>query len=655
MFKKVQLRFFAIITSILLAIFIALLASINLIMEAVMKKQSQTVLKQIALSIEYDSETSSFVYFPEPKKPDNKPDDEPPPPDDIPVQGEPSTDAATESSDAAESESNDPTEGTQGSTSSQPSSTSPNTSAPTNPPVSSTEQGTTGSTQSTQTTAVTDRPTISQTTTQPVTQPPTPPLPPGGEEPYPPKYPNWGNKHEDDYQKYPDYSDDNNDDDDYYDDDYYYNYPMPDDYIQHDFYDYQVTEAVTEPAAETVTEAVIIAEADTDSEDYLSAQEASEGEIVQLSGNSGAAPVLEGFTIVSSAPKKIIRDEVNNNNTKINPAPVPKSLGSIDFFVLMADKNGKYLASLNNETLEREVAQSYINAILGEDITSGMLNNFQFFTMEKENGTVMVFTDKSAEIEMLKQLTRTTILIGAVSFVLLSILAFFLSKKSIQPIKVAFEKQKQFISDASHELKTPLTIISANADVLSDEIGSNKWLVYIKAQTERMNVLVNDLLNLTRLENNTADFICGEFDLSTAVENTALPFECQAFETGRSFEIDIEEGLTLNGSERHVKQMIAIFIDNALKYSNENGTVRVTLKTQGDKRLVSVFNTGQGIKTGEEDKIFERFYRSDDSRARATGGYGLGLAIAKSIIDKHKFKVSVNNTEGESVCFNILM
>jgi signal transduction histidine kinase len=225
----------------------------------------------------------------------------------------------------------------------------------------------------------------------------------------------------------------------------------------------------------------------------------------------------------------------------------------------------------------------------------------------------------------------------------------------MKPIKTAFDKQKQFVSDASHELKTPLTVISTNADVLAGEIGENRWLNYIKSQTDRMNVLVNDLLNLTRLENNNADFIRTDFDLSKAIINTALPFECQAFESNKQFDVDVDKDLIINGSERHIKQMAAIFIDNALKYSGEGGKVRITLRKQGDKKVLTVYNTGKGIKTGEEEKIFERFYRSDQSRNRSTGGYGLGLAIAKSIIDKHKFKVHVDNNEGKNIAFVVVM
>ena len=284
-----------------------------------------------------------------------------------------------------------------------------------------------------------------------------------------------------------------------------------------------------------------------------------------------------------------------------------------------------------------------------------MYHSYQYYQADKSNGNLIVLTDKSYEMDMLRQLKRTTIIIGSIALIILSILAYFLSKKSIQPIKIAFNKQKQFVSDASHELKTPLTVISANTDVLQGEIGENKWLNYIKSQTDRMNVLVNDLLNLTRLENNTVELEYKYFNMSKAIVNTALPFECQAFESNKQFEVDVDDNIMLCGSEKHVKQMAAIFIDNALKYSNDGGTVRVSLKKVGGRKVLSVFNTGEGIKVEDQDKIFERFFRSDESRNRATGGYGLGLAIAKSIIDKHKFKLNIINQPGESVCFAVTM
>ena len=266
-----------------------------------------------------------------------------------------------------------------------------------------------------------------------------------------------------------------------------------------------------------------------------------------------------------------------------------------------------------------------------------------------------MLTDKTAEMNIMHKLKRTTIIVGIISKIFLSVGAYFISGIIVRPIKDTFEKQKQFISDASHELKTPLTVISANADVLYGEIGENKWLNYIQDQAGRMNVLVNDLLSLTRLENKSNNFVQTEFNLSQAIVNTALPFECQAFESNKNFVLNIDDDISVYGSEQHIKQMAGIFIDNALKYSKDGGTVRVSLTKEDGKTVFSVYNTGSGVKEEDKYRIFERFYRSDESRNRSTGGYGLGLAIAKSIIDKHKFKIEVENDEGKSICFIVKM
>ena len=376
--------------------------------------------------------------------------------------------------------------------------------------------------------------------------------------------------------------------------------------------------------------------------------------------------VLDGFTVLSNSDSSTSSSSTSSAGSSSKPAsemgmqyqkvePIPKKLGSIECFAIMADTNGEYLATLNNDKLDKNTAQKYITAILENSDDTDMINSYQFYKTDKSNGTIIVLTDKSSEMDMLSQLKRTTIIIGSIALVILSIFAYFLSARSIQPVKVAFEKQKQFVSDASHELKTPLTVISTNADVLAGEIGENKWLDYIKSQTERMNILVNDLLSLTRMENKNFQLERKYFNLSKAVINTALPFECQAFESNKKFEVNVEDDIMLSGSEKHIKQMTAIFIDNALKYSNDGGTVRVCLKRVGDRKLLSVYNTGEGIKESDTEKIFERFYRSDESRNRSTGGYGLGLAIAKSVIDKHKFKVHVLNQPGKSVCFMVTM
>lgn len=607
MFRKAQLKLFAVITSILLAIFIAVLSSINILTRTFMQRQSREVLQQIACGMEYDEKTETFTFTP--------PDDFDRRHDEPPKKFEKKTESNTLK----------PSETTEEVTSEQET-----TEEVRKIPEETESEMTEGKTEfSAETEQQTEKiPPETEVRTEKVTEsvmseenPPDVNIPdysgqPNGD--------NNGNdnfhRHSDGWQggdkpfdvpPHDDRRPENNQPDNEYNDfgnrwDFNYN----NDY-EHDIF-----------------------KQSWNNSDYI------------------VAPLVS----TSEYRQEDIPEKQPFMDDKKKYEPVPKSFGSIEFFVLMADKNGNYLAVLNNDDIDSETAQIYVNNILNKKENTGMLDSYQFYDVPKNNGTLIAFTDKSDETKVLRQFIRTTIIIGAITLVLLSFAGYFLSKKSIEPIKSAFEKQKQFISDASHELKTPLTVISANADVLSGEIGENRWLNYIKSQTERMNLLVNDLLSLTRLENNTSNFICTDFNLSQAVTNTALPFECRAFETNKKFIVDVEDGITVNGSEQHIKQMVAIFIDNALKYSNDGGMVRVKLKRQGEKKIFSVYNTGSGVKEEEKDRIFERFYRSDDSRSRQNvGGYGLGLAIAKSIIDKHKFKISVENDEGKSICFVIVM
>lgn len=611
MFRNVQLRFVAITMSIILAIFIAVLGSINLIMQTMMQRQSQTVLKKIATNIKYDEKTSVFSFVPE---------GEPVPPstgEKWELSPEQTTQTATQNIETSQ---------TQTSTEAETEISPDNSEAETQPEDSSENIPETSSESLVENTEPentfppeTEYPSDNITEPQPeippepYTRPQYPDYPPNPDYPLKPDYPP-NPDYPPPWEDYPDYEPDDKPDDFEPDDDDDFRPQRPENFNPHFPRDYN------------------------DEDEY------DDDDIENLSFSG--YDILEDYYVLSSVS--------NVQKKHINDIP-PKKIDSIDYFVIMADSSGMLLDIFNNDDIESSLAQRYIDSILDDGAVSGMIESLQFCISQKPNGTVFVFTDKSAEIDMLNSLIKTTFIIGSISFVLLSVLVVFLSRKSIEPLQKAFEKQKQFISDASHELKTPLTIISANADVLAGEIGDNKWLNYIQSQAYRMSLLVNDLLNLTRLENNSADMTFSEFNLSQAVINTALPFECQAFEAHKKFDVDVEENIMLTASERHCKQLFAIFIDNAIKHSNENGEIKVSLQKSGDKKIFSVYNTGSSIRDDEKDKIFERFYRSDDSRSRSTGGYGLGLAIAKSIIDYHRFKLSIENSQGQYIKFIITL
>ncbi|MNW50737.1 Alkaline phosphatase synthesis sensor protein PhoR [compost metagenome] len=234
----------------------------------------------------------------------------------------------------------------------------------------------------------------------------------------------------------------------------------------------------------------------------------------------------------------------------------------------------------------------------------------------------------------------------------------YFANRAIAPVKEAFDKQKQFIADASHELKTPLAIINTNADVLltnPEETISRqaKWLHYIKSETERMSKLTRDLLYLTEMDDAKATVLFSRFDLNEAVESVLLTMEAVIFEKELVLNYDIEPELTAYGNPEQIKQVIMILLDNAVKYANPNGEITLSLKKTHNEMILAVTNTGEGIPPEHLPRIFDRFYRTDASRARKQGGYGLGLAIAKSIVEQHKGRIYAKSTLGQSTTFYV--
>lgn len=339
-----------------------------------------------------------------------------------------------------------------------------------------------------------------------------------------------------------------------------------------------------------------------------------------------------------------------------NPPPVPEGhpmemswFDDMRVMYVFYDNNGEILSyslggnpDMTMDTLEQLAARAK-----SDHKQNGKVSGYLYLLKEKEDGTQLYLLDYSPERDMSARLLKVCLWVGLAAIFVLFIPVIFLSRWVTKPVQVAFDKQKQFIADASHELKTPLTIITTNAEVLQRELPDNKWLVYILEQTGRMKNLINSLLELARLDaySDTGSYLT--FDLSRAVKNAALSFESLAFEYGKSYSMEIEDGFSLHGNETHIKQLVTILLDNAFKYSDEHGTVRICLSAHGDKKMLLVSNTGKGISPEDQKHIFERFYRSDSSRNRQYGGYGLGLSIAQSIVKAHKGHISVKS-DGQS-------
>lgn len=288
-----------------------------------------------------------------------------------------------------------------------------------------------------------------------------------------------------------------------------------------------------------------------------------------------------------------------------------------------------------------------LNYTLENDSEYGKYIDFAFFKMKKPYGQIIVFQDIANYNQTKENLIYISILVYIFSLIIVFIISYFLVKWIIKPVKQNFEMQKQFIANASHELKTPLAIISTNLSILKDEEDLSEqrvWIENTKDEVFKMNKLINELLILSKNETFLENKEKNELNLSDVLINAILPYESLAFEEKRVLKYDIIEDIFIKSYKEDIITIIRILLDNAIKYSKEDDIIEVKLKKENNKIQISVFNTGIGIKEEDRDKIFDRFYRVDTSRNKEIEGYGLGLSIAKKIIENNKWKILI---EGE--------
>lgn len=309
--------------------------------------------------------------------------------------------------------------------------------------------------------------------------------------------------------------------------------------------------------------------------------------------------------------------------------------------------NISQLLVCKNPDMTEDTLIKMADSVRNNSKTEGTKSGYLYLIKSTEEETQVYFLDFSPERNTSIRLLQNCLWIGLAGILVLLIPVTFLSRWISKPVQQAFDKQKQFIADASHELKTPLTIITTNAEVLEGSLPDNKWLTHILEQTGRMKTLINNLLDLARLDSDSTKEKFIAFDLSKSVRNSALSFESIAYEYGKTFTMKIEDGLTLFGNESSIRQLVTILLDNAFKYSEDGGTIALQLYKHNDKKELLVHNTGKGISAKDQKHIFERFYRCDSSRSRESGGYGLGLSIAQSIVEAHKGHIRVKS-DGET-------
>lgn len=319
-------------------------------------------------------------------------------------------------------------------------------------------------------------------------------------------------------------------------------------------------------------------------------------------------------------------------------------------FILVRYSSDNQLISIENslsDSYSDEEIKQYCEEIIEKGKTQGTIAQLRYIYYQDDNGSIIAFIDHTTQVRNGRNLLVISIILGIIGLIVFAFLSYILSGLMVRPVEEAFEKQKQFISDASHELKTPITVILSNSELLEDQIGKNKQIAYIKKECDQMHHLVTSLLTLTRLEQTPYENMekCA-FSLSDALLERILPLESVAFEKGITIQENITPDISFYGVKEQLQQVVTILVDNALTHTDANGTIHVTLnKTQHHIKLM-VSNTGEEIPEEERERLFERFYRVDKARNRASGHYGLGLSIAKTIVNNHKGKIYVECKNG---------
>lgn len=409
--------------------------------------------------------------------------------------------------------------------------------------------------------------------------------------------------------------------------------------------------SVTEPAiTNPVNENNVNNETDKKNQnDIKNSTESSQNKITKASS-------LSKTTVVTNIVSKKIPDEKQLDENF--PDPFKGKVKRTYIYIEFNDINHldsiiyQYCDSENDEAVKKAAVQIF-NSKKDRGKISIDKNKYRYLLKYNppKNNYSIVFLDRTLEISTINRLLFIFIIITGIGLIFIFFISILLANWTIKPVAKAWDQQKQFIADASHELKTPLTVISTNTDVIlsnsNDTVESqSKWLNYIKNETIRMTKLVNSLLYIAKYDANETKILLKKINLSNIISSICLQYEPLIYENNKKLITNIDNNITIMGDEDKIKQLLNILMDNALKYSLNNGIIKISLKKNKQSNVyITVSNSSETINKEQLNKIFDRFFRIDSSRNRKTGGSGLGLNIAKSIVEIHKGSINVMNKD----------
>lgn len=367
-----------------------------------------------------------------------------------------------------------------------------------------------------------------------------------------------------------------------------------------------------------------------------------------LSRNQGVFPEAEG--IMPNEHKA-----PNAPNAQIAPKRFsPETPYESRYFSVLIDESGNIIRADTRRifSVDSESAGEYAEKVYAADNKSGFIHEYRYLRSREGNFTRIIFLDCGRKLDGFYTYLWISIGMTLAGLAVMFFVIVFFAGKIVRPIAESYEKQKQFITDAGHEIKTPLTIINANVDLLEDDPEDADCLHDIRQQAERLTALTNDLVYLARMEETDKPLEMADIAISEIISETAATFRAPALMQEKEFICRIKSGLFMKGNDKAIRQLINITLDNALKYSPEGGTVEIRFEQVKRTLQLNIYNTTETTVNGEElEHVFDRFYRMDKSRNSATGGHGIGLSIAKAIVETHRGTIRAWSSD---VCsFNI--
>ncbi len=341
-----------------------------------------------------------------------------------------------------------------------------------------------------------------------------------------------------------------------------------------------------------------------------------------------------------------------------NPKPwnmSPEAPYETRYFSVLLTEDGSLVSTDTRKiaAVDDTAASDYAAQIIASKKTSGFLSCYRYLVKTSADGIHIIFLDCSRNLDTFRSFLLTSILVSLLGLCSVLGLVFFFSRIVMKPVSESYEKQRRFITDAGHELKTPVTIINENREIMEIEFGENEWTQGIQKQTQRLTDLTSQLIYLSRMEEADNHLLKIDFCISDLVEESVQSFQALAAAQNKSFFSHITPFLSYWGDESSIRRLISLLLDNAIKYSPPQGCIEVTLRKRGKNIILMVYNTTEQISCENLPYLFDRFYRTDKSRNSETGGYGIGLSIARAITDAHKGKISAESKDGSSLLITV--